>query len=118
MKTFILLPTAAVAGALVLSSCSTVKTTATKVGEGSRELTSDFEGPRIASLFRKRPYVAEVREKDLKKMPTGEERALAFEETRRRSFWDIFRGPVNFDEPDLPEDGSLIDGSLLPPKQN
>lgn len=108
---------AAVAGALLLSSCSSVKTAAKKVGDGGRELTGDFETPKIANLFKRRPYIAEVREKDLKEMPLGEERALAFQ-NRRRSFWDIFRGPVNFDEPELPDDGSLIDGSLLPPKQD
>ena len=75
MKTLILLPMATVAGALFLSSCSTVKTAATKVGDGGREMTSDFEGPRIAGLFKRRPYIAEVREKDLKDMPLGEERA-------------------------------------------
>ncbi len=124
MKTLILLPMAAVAGALFLSSCSTVKTAATKVktaatkvGEGGRELSEDFQGPKIAGLFKRRPYVAEVRQKDLKDMPLGEERALAYQNSHR-SFWDIFRGPVNFDEPELPDDASLIDGSLLPPKDN
>lgn len=59
--------------------------------------------------------VVEVREKDLKKLPTGQERALAYENTRKRSFW-FFGGPVNFKEPSLPEPGGEMDGSLLPPK--
>jgi hypothetical protein len=58
--------------------------------------------------------VVEVREKDLKKLPTGQERALAYENTRKR-FW-FFSGPVDFKEPTLPQPGGEMDGSLLPPK--
>lgn len=61
--------------------------------------------------------VVEVREKDLKKMPTGEERAVAFQNTRKRSFW-FFSGPVDFKEPTLPEAGGEMDGSLLPPLEH
>lgn len=60
--------------------------------------------------------VVEVREKDLKKLPTGEERALAYENNRKKSFW-FFGGPVDFHEPTLPQPGGAMDGSLLPPKQ-
>jgi len=116
------LPLAAVAGALLLSSCSTLTKVADKavkakeaVGETAGELTSDFEAPKFAGLFKRRAYVVDVREKDLKDMPLGEERALAYQRSRR-SFWDIFRGPVNFEEPDLPDESDLISGSLLPPK--
>lgn len=56
--------------------------------------------------------VVEVREKDLKKLPTGKERALAHQGTRKR-FWHF--GTVNFQEPALPEFGGELDGSLLPP---
>lgn len=59
--------------------------------------------------------VVEVREKDLKKLPTGQERALAYQNTRKRGFW-FFGGPVDFKEPSLPEAGGEMDGSLLPPK--
>jgi hypothetical protein len=58
--------------------------------------------------------VVEVREKDLKVLPTGQERALAYENTRKR-FW-FFGGPVDFKEPTLPVQGGELDGSLLPPK--
>lgn len=58
--------------------------------------------------------VVEVREKDLKVLPTGQERALAYENTRKR-FW-FFGGPVDFKEPTLPVQGGEMDGSLLPPK--
>lgn len=59
--------------------------------------------------------VVEVREKDLKPLPSGHERALAFQNTRKRSFW-FFGGPVDFKEPILPEAGGEMDGSLLPPR--
>jgi hypothetical protein len=59
--------------------------------------------------------VVEVREKDLKPLPTGQELALAYETTRKRNFW-FFSGPVDFKEPTLPEAGGDMDGSLLPPK--
>lgn len=118
----ILLAMAAVAGGLVLSSCSMMKSVtakASKVGEkvgaNAGELASDFDTPKFAGLFKRRPDVVEVREKDLKEMPLGEERALAYQKSRR-SFWDIFRGPVDFKEPELPDDDVLVNGSLLPPK--
>ena len=71
-----------------------------------------------ASIGKFRPagvQVVEVREKDLKQLPTGQERALAFENTRKRGFW-LFSGPVDFKEPTLPQPGTEMDGSLLPPK--
>lgn len=57
--------------------------------------------------------VVEVREKDLREMPTGHELARAHAQ-RRSGFW-IFGGPVDFKEPTLPEPGAELDGSLLPP---
>jgi len=123
-KPFVVLPVAAVAGALMLSSCSTVSTIVAKaakakdsVGQTAGELAADFEAPKFGGLFKRRPHVVEVREKDLKNMPLGEERALAYQKSRR-SFWDIFRGPVDFKEPELPDSADLIDGSLLPPKED
>lgn len=59
--------------------------------------------------------VVQVRKKDLKDLPTGRERALAFESQRKQGFW-FFGGPVDFKEPTLPEPGSELDGSLLPPR--
>lgn len=70
-------------------------------------LTRLLSGPKVK--------VVEVREKELKKLPTGHERALAFESERKRGFW-FFGGPVDFKEPTLPEPGSELDGSLLPPR--
>ena len=59
--------------------------------------------------------VVDVREKDLKELPTGKELAQAYEKERKGGFW-IFGGPVDFKEPTLPEPGSELDGSLLPPR--
>jgi hypothetical protein len=71
----------------------------------SNPLPKLLPGPRL--------QVVKVREKDLKELPSGHERALAFE--RKRGFW-LFGGPVDFKEPTLPEPGSAMDGSLLPPR--
>ena len=59
--------------------------------------------------------VVEVREKDLKELPTGQEKALAYQSSHKRSFWS-FGGPVDFKEPSLPQSGGEMDGTLLPPK--
>lgn len=61
--------------------------------------------------------VVEVREKDLEKLPTGHDRVIAFESTKKKGFW-LFDGPVDFVEPELPEP-TLGDDQveiLLPPK--
>jgi hypothetical protein len=83
-----------------------VKTTTAKATQG----ISHF------SLSHLRPShipVVDVREKDLKEMPLGKERALAYE--REKSFWTFI--PGTFQEPDLPAvEDSALDGSLLPPK--
>ena len=72
--------------------------------------------PSLAGLLPgPRVKVVEVREKDLKKLATGHERALAFENNRKGGFW-FFNGPVDFKEPTLPDPGSEMDGSVLPPR--
>ena len=95
--------------AALLASCAAVdavKTTTAKATSGISRLS-------LADLRPSRIDVVEVREKDLKEMPLGKERALAFE--RKKSFWAFL--PGKFKEPELPkvEEGEL-DGSLLPPK--
>ena len=66
----------------------------------------------IADLRPAKVDVVEVREKDLKALPTGEERALAYQRSGRRFSW--LSGPVDFEEPDLPTVGLPVDGMLLP----
>jgi hypothetical protein len=101
---------------LLLPSCGTMdlvrKTTASttqKIGELSKFSVTDLMPAKVK--------VVEVREKDLKDLPLGEDRALAYEAKKRRSFW-FFDGPVDFKEPELPTAGAELDGSLLPPKPN
>jgi hypothetical protein len=83
----------------------TTSATTSKVSELSAMAVNKINPPGVK--------VVEVREKDLKKLPTGKERALAYQNTRK-SFW-FFDGPVDFQEPNLPETGGDPDGSLLPP---
>ena len=100
-----------------LLSCATVS----KIGQGSMALvqkTSQATTAKVAQLAEivnpAGVKVVEVREKDLKPLPTGQERALAYQNTRKRNFW-FFGGAVDFKEPMLPEPGGEMDGSLLPP---
>lgn len=104
-----------------LMSCAAVKST---TASATQKLSSLAKLPEMPSLVdtpiaRLLPAgglkVVEVREKDLKDLPSGHERAIAYRNLRKRGFW-IFSGPVDFEEPTLPEDGSGIDGSLLPPR--
>lgn len=67
------------------------------------------------ALGRPKIMVVEAREKDLKSMPLGRERALAYQQKRNHSFWP-FPFP-HFTEPALPTAMDIeIDGTLLPPK--
>ena len=109
-----------VAATLALSSCATLKNSVAAVQRTSKATTAKMS----ALADRINPpdvKIVEVHEKDLKKLPTGEERVLAFEQSRKRHFWSgfssAFSGPVDFVEPTLPADGALeLDASLLPPK--
>jgi predicted small secreted protein len=107
-----------------LVSCATVS----KVGKGSVALvkkTTTATTSRVSSLSEMAVNkinppgvkVVEVREKDLKALPTGHDRAIAFENTRKKNFW-FFNGPVDFIEPELPEPtvGAEEVDILLPPK--
>ncbi len=112
----------ATAVVLGLVSCAAVN----KMGEGSLALVqkttaattskvSQISSFAADTIHPPRVKVVEVREKDLKKLPTGKEQALAYQSTHKRGFW-FFHGPVDFKEPNLPEPGGEMDGSLLPPK--
>ena len=109
---------------LGLVSCSTMS----KVGKGSVDLvkrTTTATTDKVSSLSETamnkiRPAgvpVVEVREKDLKEMQSGHDRAIAFENTRKKNFW-FFSGPVDFIEPELPQPamGDEQVDILLPPK--
>lgn len=100
-----------------LSCCTAVKnaTSATTAKVSAFAKMPDLADMPIARILPgQRVKVVEVREKDLKQLPTGKEKALAFR-NGRSGFW-IFGGPVDFKEPTLPEPGTEMDGSLLPPR--
>ncbi len=117
MKSMALAKTVLTAACCALASCAAVKnaTSATKAKVSSFAKLPDIADTPIARILPgQRVKVVEVREKDLKELPTGKEKAVAY---RRGNggFW-IFGGPVDFKEPTLPEPGSELDGSLLPPR--
>lgn len=97
------------AASFLLASCGAVDA----VKSTTDKATSGISKFSLADLHPSKIDVVEVREKDLKEMPLGKDRALAFE--RKKSFWSFI--PGNFKEPELPkiQDGEL-DGGLLPPK--
>lgn len=96
------------------SSVAAVKSSSASAMAKMPSLPKVSDLPLAHLLPGQRVKVVEVREKDLKDMPTGHELALAHQKGRR-GFW-IFGGPVDFEEPTLPEPGSEMDGSLLPPR--
>ena len=77
--------------------------------------TKKGSGFSISNWFPAPVKIVKVRQKDLKELPLGHERALAFERERKFGFWS-FGGAVDFKQPALPEPGAEMDGSLLPPK--
>ena len=91
------------AAALSFVSCAQVNQIKTATVGGFSKV-SEVSKNSIAKLMPARIPVVEVREKDLKPLPTGQEQALAFEKSRRNRFWNIFSGPVDFEEPQLPDD--------------
>jgi hypothetical protein len=92
----------------VFASCATMKTVQETASNATQNITD-------LALGRPKVAVVEAREKDMKQMPLGKERALAFDQQRKRSFWS-FALP-NFKEPTLPEvNDDEMNGSLLPPK--
>ncbi|RYD38696.1 MAG: hypothetical protein EOP87_01080 [Verrucomicrobiaceae bacterium] len=105
---------AAVLLPLTLSSCGTMK-----VVQAAKEKTSGgvsaLADASWGRLTKPKVPVVEVREKDLKELPTGEEQAVAFDNRRKRSFWGLFSGPVDYKEPTLPVNAGELDAMLLPP---
>lgn len=69
----------------------------------------------VADIFPASVPIVKVRERDLRDLPLGHQRALAY--TRQRGSGFLAQGGVvDFVQPQLPEPSSEIDGSLLPPK--
>lgn len=95
------LPLCAAALPIALVSCAG--------GDGLAHKVRQFS---ITDLTPSKVEIVEVREKDLKPLPTGEERALAYQRSNRR--FPGWFGPSNFVEPDLPPEGAAMEGGLLP----
>lgn len=105
-----------VAAALSFVSCAQVNHIKTATMGGFSKVTEASKNSIAKLMPAPGVPVVEVREKDLKALPTGQEQALAFEKGRRNRFWNIFSGPVDFEEPVLPADVGALDGDLLPPR--
>jgi len=73
----------------------------------------------VAGIMPSRMPIATVRSKDLKTMPTGADRALAWERhlnRQRYAYSSRWVAPKNYKAPTLPDERGLpIDGGLLPP---
>jgi len=111
-------PVCCAIAALSLASCAQVSQLKTATVGGFSKVSGGLAKATDATMAKIMPPkipVVEVREKDLKPVKTGQEQAVAFEKTRRNRFWDIFRGPVDFQEPALPDNAGGMDGDLLPP---
>ncbi len=100
---------------LVLGSCGTMQTVKNTTAAVVAKMPSLPKLPSFPKLgtFGDHPQVVEVREKDLKKMPLGHERAVAFQKSGGVGWWPL--GDVNFEPAVMPEPGADIDPSLLPP---
>lgn len=59
------------------------------------------------------PPIAIVREKDLKPLPLGHERAMAYQQSGGSAVWAL--GPIEFEPGTLPEEGAEAAEILLPP---
>jgi len=127
-----IIPLLALSSLLGFSSCGTmksIKSTASagagKVSGGFGKMSSgmgsmagnvgDFAKNTKSKVLPSHMPVVEAREDDLRDIPTGHDRALAYQQKRNRKF-RIFGGPIKFEEPELPEIGEGSSAGLLPPK--
>ncbi|WP_200269157.1 hypothetical protein [Luteolibacter pohnpeiensis] len=93
---------------LSLTSCGSIKeTTSAQVSK-----ISNFS---ISGLLPGHIPVVEAREKDLVDLPSGKERALAYEQEKAQREM-LLAGPINIKEPALPEGDDFVIGGLLPSK--
>ena len=120
----------AVIALMTLSSCSTMSRQMASLKNISMPKIPKISAPKMpevkkgdiarfsfSDLLPSRVPVVEVREQDLKKMQSGKEKALAYQQSQRGGFSSWFGFPVDFKEPALPNGG--IDNpefGLLPPK--
>ncbi len=108
--------------ALFLSSCSTMTAikdgTVSGVGKMGEGIGNGFG--KVTDLatapFKPGVPVVEARPDDWKEQQSGEEMALAYQEKQRRKRFWLFGPPVDFEEPELPDDVGSTEISLLPEK--
>jgi hypothetical protein len=99
--------TGAVLFAAMLTSCSVDHAT-----DAANDLAVKARQFSLADLRPSKIDIVEVRESELRALPSGEERKMAY--LRSPGRFGRFFGPVEFIEPDLPEGGFAADGMLLP----
>lgn len=92
------------------SSLQSLSQTATTAASTLRQLSQQKRNPNELA-------VVDVREKDLKEMPLGKARALAFEKKQETKPLLTAAFPEKFEEPILPDVSNIsLDAGLLPPK--
>ena len=100
---------------LILISCSLFPS----CGSSSLTKTTNKSYQAISGLIPRRVPVAQVRPKDLRKLPTGAERALAWErhlDASRYAYNSSWVAPKNYKPATLPVMRTLPSGAgLLPP---
>jgi hypothetical protein len=129
-------PLAAACLLLPLASCASMKKAGSAVAHAGSSSVAKVGGSMskagdavakfsVSDLMPSKIKVVEVREKDLKEVTLGKDKALAYANghdslaQRKRGFFDFFRGPVEFKEPMLPAmSDPAMDEGLLPPKIN
>jgi hypothetical protein len=111
-----LLPALFAAFSLCLNSCGVSDTVASVKNKMPDVKRGDIARFSFRDLMPSRVPVVEVREKDLKEMELGKDKALAYQ-GKRSYFSSWFGKPVDFKEPALPAGGlDNPEFGLLPPK--
>ena len=118
-------PLAILSASIFVASCGSMDSVKTSTSNGIGKVRGSFNkvGTDIGSGFNKvadltmSPFksdipIVEARPDALKKLPSGEDKALAYQRNNR--FWN-FLGPIDFKEPSLPDEPGSMDGGLLPP---
>lgn len=108
-------------GALV--SCSSVKSTISKVGDPIASLAKNqsdrLKRLRLSSLGSRRddiPPVVKIRRSDLREVQLGSEKVLAWTRSKELGGGVVYF-PVDFDPSKLPSSGPVSASGILPPLQ-
>jgi hypothetical protein len=96
---------------VVVGSCGAMKS----LQAGTSAVVSKLPKLSLPGSDPEQIKIAKARPQDLRELPLGRDKLLAHEKRRELEYWQA-AGDVEFVEPDLPEPGAEMDGSLLPPK--